>query len=522
MTGALIQLVAKGIQDIFVINDPQITYFKIVYRRHTNFSMEAIPQYFNYKPTFGKKATCTLALGGDLVANTHLVVTLPKIKPFILDDGTVDPYSKFAWVKKIGYALINKIELEIGGQLIDRHYGEWLNILSEIFDKKEDRGIDKLIGNIEELTSFTSTKDTYTMYIPLQFWFCKNSSLALPILCLHHSEVKINIELNPLENCCLVAPTNYIVLEDDLVSFQKYDYIEQTVGNSVASGIFIDFDSITKRLYYSRITRNKFISLPISQTNNYNINNILTNSTYKQYLIKSRTSANFCLPKIGTVSYSYNQPALNNIILQECHLLVNYIYLDSDERNKFIQNKHEYLIDQLQIFSPQTITTSNAIVRVDTANPSKFIVWVAQLLYFLDTNNNDMFNYTDDYLYIKNNLNKKNILAGSSLVDQECIILNGGFDRLSNRSHKYFNYIQAHQYLPTSPAEGINFYSFCLLPQEFQPSGSCNMSYVGYTEISLKLSHLINNNNPALFRGYSLAQNIFRIIDGLGGLVFIK
>jgi len=514
MTGALIQLVAKGIQDTFLTHDPQITYFKIVYRRYTNFSTEEIPQYFNYKPDFGRKITCTLTPSGDLVGNTYLVVTLPKIRQFLLVDGTPDPYTQFAWVKKIGYALIKKIEIEIGGEIIDRQYGEWLNIANELFNKKTNRSTDIMIGNVDELTSFSQTKDSYKLYVPLKFWFCKNYSLALPILCLHHSQVKINLELNDLENCYILSPTNYIEINENVIGFNKYEYIYQTVDGTTATGIFTNYDPLTKRLYYMRISRKKFVSP--SSTSSFNINN--------QYLIKSRTTDSFCTPQENVIVYSYNVANIQNITLQDCHLLVNYVYLDIDERNRFIQNKNEYLIEQVQIFNPQTIMTSYFNAKIDSINPTRYITWVVQPIYYLDLNNNDYFNYTDDYMYYKDNnkINNKYTLNGKNIIESENILFNGGYERLSPRTSKYFNYTQPLQHFEVSVSEGINVYSYALYPAEFQPSGSCNSSYIGYTELSMKLASFVNENNPVIFRGYAVSNNILRIIDGLSGLVFVR
>ena len=102
MTGGLIQLVAYGLEDLYLTSDPQITYFKVVYRRHTNFTIEQIPQYFINTPNFGKKSTCILSKNADLIGNATLVVTLPKIKKI------TDPKVKFAWVKRIGFAKIGR------------------------------------------------------------------------------------------------------------------------------------------------------------------------------------------------------------------------------------------------------------------------------------------------------------------------------------------------------------------------------------------------------------------------------
>jgi hypothetical protein len=135
MTGGLIQLVALGFEDLFITRDPQITFFKTIYRRYTNFSIQAIQQRFDSTPNFGTLSSCTISRTADLISDMFLVVTLPKIQQFVNNSG-VDNITKFAWVRKIAYALIDYIEIEIGGQLIDKHYGEWLNIWHELTDHK--------------------------------------------------------------------------------------------------------------------------------------------------------------------------------------------------------------------------------------------------------------------------------------------------------------------------------------------------------------------------------------------------
>ena len=517
MTGATIQLVAKGVQDIFITKDPQITYFKIVYRRHTNFSLEAIPQYFTHQPDFGKKYSCTISQNGDLVGKTHLVITLPKIKQYLKEDGNIDPLVKFAWAKKLGYVLVKTIEIEIGGQIIDRQYGEWLNIISELFIRKDDNGIDKMIGNIEELVAYSSTKDNYTLYIPLQFWFCRNPSLAIPILCLHHSDIKINLELNDFENCYTLTPTHYLDVEDELITFEPYEYIYQNVNNQIAAGQISGYDSVNKRIFYTQISRNKFVSL--SDVGCYTIDDIL--NKYPQYLIRSRSSDKFCIPKIGSMPKIYTNHELENISLKECHLLVTYVYLDAEERNRFIQTKHEYLIEQVNIINPHIIQASNYIAKIENINPTRYLVWFVQQQYLSDYNNNDHFNYTDDYYYKLDDKCQKYVLNGKNLIDTENILFNG-HDRISERNSKYFNHVQPYQHFKMTPNEGFNIYSFCLEPDKYQPSGSCNSSYIGQIEIKMHLNYIINNNNNAIFKAYALNQNILRIIDGLCGLVFVR
>lgn len=184
MGGGLMQLVAYGAQDVYLTGDPEITFFKAIYRRHTNFSVESIAQVFNGTTGFGRKATVTVSRNGDLITNTFLEVKLPN-----LNTGS-DTHWRYR--NNIGHSLIEEVELEIGGQRIDRHYGEWLDIWSELSlpTEKKDMFDSEMISRFSSNTS--TTGDARTLYIPLQFFFNRNHGLALPLIALQYHEVKIN------------------------------------------------------------------------------------------------------------------------------------------------------------------------------------------------------------------------------------------------------------------------------------------------------------------------------------------
>ena len=191
MGGGLMQLVAYGAQDIYLTGNPQITFFKVVYRRHTNFSMECIEQVFSGTPDFGRKAMCTVTRNGDLVTRMYLKVDLPA-----LGDGT-------CWVRRVGYAMIKHVEVEIGGTRIDKHYGEWLDIWGELNVKKDHRdAYDAMVGNTytsdDADPADSAVESPVTLYVPLRFWFNRNPGLALPLIALQYHEVKLHWNLkNP-------------------------------------------------------------------------------------------------------------------------------------------------------------------------------------------------------------------------------------------------------------------------------------------------------------------------------------
>ena len=222
MAGGLMQLVAYGAQDVYLTGNPQITFWKVTYRRHTNFAMESIEQTFNGQADFGRRVTCTISRNGDLAYRTYLQITLPEIGQSLADSGD-DVYAR--WLDFPGEQLISRVEVEIGGQRIDRQYGDWMHIWNQLtLSKEQERGYYKMIGNTTQLTYITDPSfadvdspcsanginqvcaprnalPETTLYVPLQFWFCRNPGLALPLIALQYHEVKINLDLRPIDEC---------------------------------------------------------------------------------------------------------------------------------------------------------------------------------------------------------------------------------------------------------------------------------------------------------------------------------
>jgi hypothetical protein len=216
MGGGLMQLVAYGAQDIYLTGDPQITFFKVVYRRHTNFALEAIQQTFNGVVDFGRKVTATVSRNGDLIHKMYLQVDLPA-----LASATTT-----AWTRNIGHTLIKSIEFQIGGQKIDKHYGEWLQIWSELTQTAEhEDGYSVMIGNTSTLTTLAGSIPAQRLYIPLQFWFNRNPGLALPLIALQYHEVKIDIEFRPASECYIGSPSTTPALVDASL-YVDYVYLD--------------------------------------------------------------------------------------------------------------------------------------------------------------------------------------------------------------------------------------------------------------------------------------------------------
>lgn len=450
MPGGLIQLIAYGAQNYLLNGNPSVSFFKKVYKTHTNFAMESMRVtcnknyiHFNEKTTLIAK----IKRNADLVQDVYFSVEIPDIKKVIKKDTSGNTIGDdFRFVKNFGEALLEEYQVYVGGSIIDRQYGEWLHIWNELsIDSSKRYGYDKLIGNIPELyipDSFNRIQNNHIqinkrrIYIPLKFWFNRNPGLALPLIALQYHEIEIHLILRPL-----------------------------------------------KELY----------------TLNGNIP-----SSWEQH----------GKPYFGNTEMIQISPFLE----------VNYIFLDSYERNYFAVNSHDYLIEQtIRINVPNV--KRNAMTDLLLQNPVKEILWVFKRNDI--QNKNKWFEFTDfDYLEKINIIDEHGQKVMTSSRKDTSILLNAklilnGMDRFEEKDATYFNLIQPYQHHTVIPKEGIYAYSFSLYPESFQPSGSCNMSRIKSVQlktetIPLESDSLYNYDMTIYVNSY----NFLRVSVGQGGLAF--
>jgi hypothetical protein len=516
MTGGIIQLVAYGKEDLFLSNDPQITFFKITYRRHTNFSREDVSHRFLNEPDFGKFISSNIPKGADIINNASLKITIPSIPK------SSNPNVKYAWVKKLGFAIIDYIDIEIDGKIIDRHYGEWMNIWAELTTRNiEDNSIDKLIGNIPELIQFTHSKDSYTLYVPIYLWFCRHSGLGLPMIALKYSNIKINVKLAELDDLLMISPNKAIQCSQDDVCFNNNELLFQN-NTQKSFGIFNSYDPCDKKLFYFSLTT----PFKINEIDNTNIYDWITNNKSSTKIISN--------PIIGTsTKYSLdpesNSTTIKNTIdlnITDMVLLLDHVYVDTQERIFLSKIKHDYLIEQLYYTPNQNVLSNNERFRLNINNPCKLTIYLCQLD---SISKYDKFNYTDnfdfDYLNIQsiNNLDDfhKNNRNNNSLINTNQILLNSQ-QRIAKKNNLYFENIQPFQHTFNRLPKGVGMYSYALFPTKVEPSGTSNMTNIEYIDLMLELSDKINENNKAKLRSYSLTYQIWRVNNGLSGELFIN
>ena len=422
MGGGLMQLVAYGAQDIYLTGNPQITFFKVVYRRHTNFSMEAIKQTFNGTVDFGASVTATISRNGDLVHRMYLEHDVAFVA--IGADDTLAIGTDY------GSHVMKDCELEIGGQRIDRQYGHWHSVYSQLtqfnpsgsqttlFNRMSGNGTgfsteagqDGLNPNgFTSLDGGATTKDTASakLFIPLYFWFCRNPGLALPLIALQYHEVKVKITFEDIAN---------LIAQDD--------------GEDFGAG-------------------------------------------------------------------TETKGAVGNVTSKDFQLWADYIYLDTDERRRFAQVSHEYLIEQLQFKNEGT----GGNITLNFNHPVKELIWSG-------VRGTAFASIEANVLYDRD-------AVADAITDTVQLKLNG-HDRFKERDTRYFTRTQVWEshtgYGCTEVGDTIAVYSFALKPEEHQPSGTCNFSRIDNAELVQSTAQPVNI--------YAVNYNVLRIMSGMGGLAY--
>ena len=549
--GGLMQLIAYGAQDVYLSGSAQITFFKVVYRRHTNFSVEPIQQTWNGAADFGRTVTCNINRNGDLLTNMYVAVKLNAKAQGGADD------KEWGYVNRLGHAMIENVKIEIGGSKIDEQYGDWLNIWYELTHKAgQVRGYAKMIGDVPELTAVNkAAKNAYQMYIPLQFWFNRNNGLALPLIALQYHDVRVTLKFR---------------------------------------------------------------------------------------------DASACVNYAGTAA-----PTLNNL-MADSYLLIDYVYLDSEERKRFAQASHEYLIEQLQFPGSESLTASSSKYRLNFNHPCKYLIWAPHLerymsrsqwiAYAFDGNwnaardrfakvlaaachadiafnngtklffatisqttvpaigdlvepnrsisgvlgkfevkfiaqstgtgtgpynvqiGNSVDNLLENAIVTRNDLTMEDIsttitqlallVPGQSRTILELYALNvvnyhnygnfvdgtdnpcinaklqlNGHDRFQARDGNYFNYVQPAQHFSNTPADGINVYSFALRAEDHQPTGSCNFSRIDNATLQVDcglynaaksdyVSNFIGSSSNSVVNIYTINYNVLRMMSGMAGTAY--
>jgi len=540
MPGGEVQLVAYGEENMFLNDDPQITFFKIIYRRYTTFSIETIEQNFNGNLDFGKKFSIELSKIGDLIHKMWLVIELPNI-PILYDiNNIVDKRIRFAWARKIAYALVNYIEIDIGGTIINREWGEWMNVLNELNVTNFNNNINELIGNVPEVyllkTIYNSNIPSRVLYIPLHFWFCKYAGSALPMLSIEYNLVRCTVELNSFDSCAVFSPTNYVYISTYLGNGIKDEPILQVSELGYSWGIYdsiepykINGSEIVYKLYYRKISDVPFISTTSAYYSNYSSSTIIDNllnqpiENYTRNFIYGMDSKTIYYPeavnnspfRFVSIEKPYFIPT-TDLSIRNAYLLIDYIYLDKEERTKFFNNRHEYVIEQVYFSGNKILKNLNNKVNIEVVNPCKWMVFMGQLAYYTNQNVSDYFNYNTTFIR-----NLREEILGGPLIKDANITLNSN-QNIQIFDMKFYSRLMPFLYFPrTYRTDGFGIYTYSLYPiTPSQPSGSINMSLFNNISINQSFNIVDRNYNNFIFKAYFVTHNVLRVYHGVCGLVF--
>jgi len=498
MAGGLMQLVAYGAQDVFLTGTPEITFWKVSYRRHTNFAMESIEQTFSGQADFGRRVTCTISRNGDLAYRTYLQVTLPEINQSMKGSETG---VKARWLDFIGEQLIAQVEVEVGGQRIDRQYGDWMHIWNQLtLSKEQQSGYYKMIGNTTQLTYLTDPAfdeisgpcaansapnqvcaprqalPETTLYVPLQFWFCRNPGLALPLIALQYHEVKINIDFRPIGECLFA-------LAGTSSATQAY---QQSL---VAASLYVDY------IFLDTDERRKMAQNP------------------HEYLIEQVqfTGDESVGSSSNKIKLNFNHPCKELIWVVQPDANVDYcdsLVADSMLYKTFGAQPFNYtdaidaLPNSVAAFGGSDISAGEF---ADEAN-------------FLGATNANNLSDAGTFVLAETALDMH--CWGENPVVTAKLQLNGQ-DRFSEREGSYFDTVQPFQHHTRAPDSGINVYSFALRPEEHQPSGSCNFSRIDNAVLQLVLSAgAVSGTATAKVRVYAVNYNVLRVMSGMAGIAY--
>ena len=525
--GALYQIkLNSNAENNFLDFDPQISFFKVVYRKHTRFSMENI----EFDPLSRQSLdfndpvvmTSNVPRNGDLLKNVYLTFTLPDIYSGKNTTNSSNYYNyNFQWIKNIGINIFNYISVKISDQEIDRVYSDYYYIWKELTLSQEKKLLlDNLVGNVTDLydpanspgnggyypnitndttpsdvagrwTDMASNITTFSaknsstfpsiqsrvIRVPLNFWFCNDTGLALPLIALQYSRVSFEIEMKPFRDL--------------------YTIIDIDHSNSA--------NSLEKRI-------------KPSDASIYNMSNFADNFTFNL------------------------NPKLEG----------EYIFLDDEERRRFAVNDHDYLITQNRITESTGVDVLNTKEETEAKlnaafNPVSYITWVLRrddMANVNDWNNYTNWVYPDLPPYSKNYLTaekKYNTIKSSDVFYNVALAAHKNFytpqtfkkhvltnvrlefdgSNRINKSADYFKNQQLFQHFKTNPDDSIYVYSFSISPTEYQPSGSCNFSSINNAKLYLSKETIDNftyYNHKAFI--YIVSYNILSITNGMGNMKF--
>jgi hypothetical protein len=463
---------------------------------------------------------------------------------------------KCAFVRNLGHAMLNEYEVQIGGSRIDRQTGDFMNIQQSLgLDSNKKAAYDKMIGNVPELTEMKnrSTETKYIMYIPLNFWFCRNVGLSLPMIALQYHDVRVQFNFREWEK---------LVVKDAACTDLE---VKITNANLLTDYVFLDAD---ERKAFATTTH-EFL---IEQLQSPDEDPISEKSKKLRLVFNHPCKYLTWGCKLGR--YTSNQqffayhPSDIDFVKRRTAELIYLLGLDiekgEDGQYKINQNdegdgykKHDFEDVTIRKFLDEISNSAMIVAKPDELNgncyllPPNFESDPFATVEFVD----DSFLTSDTLTKIVNSpissrfrsdLGKLQGPASEGLMrhfvnvnmwDNYGVTFDGkhnpiaaanvqinGQDRFSKRDGNYFNYVQPYQHFYSTPADGVNVYSFALKPLDHQPSGTCNFSRIDFAQLSVDLTDegktAVEDGADSTIVVYTVNYNVLRVMGGMGGVAY--
>ena len=546
--GGLLQLVAQGKQDVFLTGNPQITWFKMVYRRYTNFSVESQAIYFDGTPDFGKRLTCVIPRRGDLLGPLLLEITLPEIKykagTYVNIGGNA---TTAIFTGSITGTTLTVVSMSAGPPvsppIVEGMYliGSGITPGTQILGGLSGNGG---IGTYTVSSSYTTTVNVGEA-TSKSFIVKGQNDNASYISNLGHAMIEeISVEIGEQEidrqtgewmhiwSKLTTQPGVQAGFNDMVYNYAEGvapPYTHPVDDNSVSiGGSSYQYGAV--KLYIPLqfwFNKNPGLYLPLLALQYHPIRINLKLRPLSQMIQFYDTGCN----NNGACA---NPPELELAKIIDLRMYGDFVNLDTEERRRFVSNSHEYLIEQIQYTPNISIPdkTTTATVSLDFNHPLREIIWVIQRDCVGTVN--DWFNYSPLSTFLGE--------TGNNTINmlQQALIQLDGYDRFEVRDAGYFRLVQPYQYHTNVPTDTFIYcYSFAIRPEELQPSGSLNASRIDSMNLQIALrpdpnptttpSTLPNGDgNPryipprgnAHIRVYTTNHNILRIVNGFGGLLF--
>ena len=531
------QLVAYGAQDIYLTGNPQITFFKVVYRRHTNFSIECIQQTINGTSTLTTSETTgsvTVSRNGDLVSDVYVATSTTGVRN--------------------GDAIVSSVELEIGGQRIDKQTKEWMQVWEEL-----STSASKAPG-VKCMKSCTHEASPGLTMIPLQFWFCRNPGLALPLIALQYHEVKLKFVFGTSNSVGESSPVSaavevwadYIYLDTDerrrfaqvsheyLIEQVQYQSYTNTSGDHK-----LNFNHPVKELIWTSHPSNVYDSAKLI----LNGHDRFSAQEEEYFQLRQPIKYHTSIPNVNTIHTQYSDGVSHK-----------YLGSTSDEPQGF----------EAQGFPGAAAITTNKVVvsKIDGATPLTSSATLAatagsdelapaQTVYSFLTSDLTRSGSLSDGVPNHPNIGDKieitfgglgsvvnasgtetNAVTRTVTVTKRVVgAVNSGMTNTANThlqfdidlleatlgaeidDQTHFNIFSMRLFSPgeantSTLKERINVYSFALKPEEHQPSGTCNFSRIDTAKLNFSTAPGSTGNI------YAVNYNVLRIMSGMGGLAY--